>query len=231
MASDASPAMSRPRVTNRSTALLAATVGFGALYLAAAIALGSVPGAGAGGAAVAEWFRDHTEQTHLWVWFLTLAAPVFALFAVLVRERLPGPHRELFFFGALAFVVETSVQSWLWGAAAWHAGQLSPAAARTLLDVASYWGPVLTSTTVMMLAPIVALALQHHPVVPRWLGWIAGIAMAEQTVETVTVFGRHGFIAPGGPMNAYLGAGLVAAALLALGLALARGEAAAPRTA
>ena len=38
----------------------------------------------------------------------------------------------------------------------------------------------------------------------------------------MTIFGRHGFIAPGGPMNIYLGAGLVAVALLALGLCAAR---------
>jgi hypothetical protein len=41
---------------------------------------------------------------------------------------------------------------------------------------------------------------------------------------------RHGFIAPGGPMNIYLGAGLVALALLSLGIALARAAAREPQS-
>jgi len=57
---------------------------------------------------------------------------------------------------------------------------------------------------------------------PRWLGAIAAVALVEQLIETVTIFGSHGFIAPGGPMNIYLGAGLTAVALLSLGIALAR---------
>ena len=53
----------------------------------------------------------------------------------------------------------------------------------------------------------------------------AAIAVTEQLIETITIFGRHGFIAPGGPMNVYLGAGLVAVALLSLAVAAARGKA------
>jgi hypothetical protein len=150
-----------------------------------------------------------------------VAAPVFAVYASLVRARLPSPHRDVFFFGAVAFVAETTVQSWLWAGATWHANGLTPATARTLLDLASFWGPTLTSTTVTMLAPIAVWALAREAVVPRWVALLAGVAAAEQVAETVTVFGRSGFIAPGGPMNTYLGAGLVAGALLALGVALA----------
>ena len=36
------------------------------------------------------------------------------------------------------------------------------------------------------------------------------VAFAEQAVETITVFGTHGFTAPGGAMNTVLGAGLTA---------------------
>jgi hypothetical protein len=36
------------------------------------------------------------------------------------------------------------------------------------------------------------------------------IAFAEQAIETITVFGTHGFTAPGGDMNLLLGAGLTA---------------------
>jgi apolipoprotein N-acyltransferase len=206
----------------RSSLLLVVTVGFGVLYLAASIALGTTPDAGDNGQTVAAWFRDHDGNVRAWIWLLTLSAPLFATFAALVRERLPSPHRDVFFFGAIAFAAETAVQGWLWAGMAWHAGALQPATARTLLDVASYWGPVLTSTTMMMLAPVALLGLRDGETLPRWLGAVAAVALAEQLIETITIFGRHGFIAPGGPMNIYLGAGLTALSLLSLGVALAR---------
>jgi hypothetical protein len=42
----------------------------------------------------------------------------------------------------------------------------------------------------------------------------------------VTIFGRHGFIAPGGPMNTILGAALVGVWIVCLGVALSRDGAA-----
>jgi hypothetical protein len=209
----------------RSTLLLSVTLGFGLLYAAAAISLGSTPDAGDSGPAEAAWFRDHDGRVRAWMWLLTLSAPLFATFAALIRARLPAPHRDVFFFGAIAFAAETAVQGWLWAGMAWHADQLEPATARTLLDVASFWGPVLTATTVTMLAPVVLLALRGEADLPRWLGLVGAVALAEQLIETVTIFGRHGFIAPGGPMNVYLGAGLVAVSLLGLGVAVARAHA------
>ena len=207
---------------NRSTLLLGSTIGFGVLYLAAAIVLGSTPDPNDSGQQVAAWFRDHDGAVRAWLWLLTLSLPLFATFATLVRAHLPALYRELFFFGAIAFAAETAAQGWIWAGMAWHADDLAPATARTLLDVASFWGPVLTGTTVTMLAPVVLLGLREGTGFPRWLGLLAGVAVAEQLVETVTVFGRHGFIAPGGPMNLYLGAALVAASLLALGIVTAR---------
>jgi hypothetical protein len=206
----------------KSTVLLTATIGFGVLYLAASIVLGSTPEPGDTGQSVASWFGDHDGQVRTWAWLLTLSAPLFAVFAALIRSELPSPHRDVFFFGAIAFAAETAVQAWVWAGMAWHAGQLDPGTARTLLDVASFWGPVLTSTTITMLAPVVVLGLRRDAVLPRWVGVIAAVAVAEQLIETITIFGRHGFIAPGGPMNIYLGAGLVGIALLGLGIAVAR---------
>ena len=51
---------------------------------------------------------------------------------------------------------------------------------------------------------------------------MTGIALVEQLIETVTIFGRLGFNAPGGPMNVYLGAGLFAISLLCLGVVTSR---------
>jgi apolipoprotein N-acyltransferase len=206
----------------RATLLIAVTAGFGLLYLAATVALGSPPDAGASGEEVAAWFRGHGGHVRAWLWLLTVSAPLFAVFAVLVRAALPAPHRDVFLFGAIAFAAETAVQGWIWGGLAWHAEALEPATARTLLDVASFWGPVLTSTTVTMLAPVAVLALRDRAGLPRWVGVLCGLAVAEQLAETVTVFGRHGFLAPGGAMNVVVGAGVTAVALIGVGVALAR---------
>jgi hypothetical protein len=206
----------------RSTVLLSATVGFGLFYLAGAIALGSTPEASDNGQTVAAWFRDNGDHVRVWMWCLTLSAPLFATFAALIRDALPAPHRDVFFFGAIAFAAETAVQGWLWAGMAWHANDLDPATARTLLDVASFWGPVLTSTTITMIAPVVLVVLRGQAGLPLWLGLLGAVAVAEQLIETITIFGRHGFIAPGGPMNIYLGAGLVGVWLLGLGFTVAR---------
>ena len=114
----------------RSTLLLSATIGFGLIYLASVIAIGTTPEPGDSGQTVAAWFRDNDGNVRASAWLLTLGGPVFATFAAL--------------------------------------------------------------------------------------------AVAEQLIETITIFGRHGFIAPGGPMNIYLGAGLTGLAILCLGITAAR---------
>src|SRR5437764_2738860 len=206
----------------KSHVLLGSTIGFGVLYLAGGLALGTTPDANDNGATVAAWFRDNHGHVRAWLWLITLGLPLFATFAVLVRDRLPTPHRDIFFVGAIALAAQTAVYGWFWGGLSWHADRLDAATARTVLDVASFWGPVLTASTVMMLAPVVGLAFARHPLVPRRLGVISAVALAEQVVETVTIFGDRGFTAPGGPMNLFLGAGLVSLAWLSLGVSLAR---------
>jgi hypothetical protein len=209
---------------NRSTAVLGSTIGFALLYLGATVALGTPPDVHDNGLAVARWFSDNGSHVRTWAWLLTLSAPLFGLYAAFVRQRLPVGLRDLWLIGAVAFIAETAVQSWIWLALAFHVGSLRPETARTLLDVANYWGPVLTSTTVMMLTPVVFAALGSERLLPRWLGYLAAVAVAEQLVETLTIFGKSGFMAPGGPMNLFLGAGLVAVTLLALGVVVARIE-------
>src|SRR5205085_3669529 len=112
--------VNKPRL-RKSTLLIAATLGFGVLYLAGAIALGTTPEPGDSGQTVAAWFRDHGGNARAWPLLLTLSAPFFAIFVALVRERLPSPHRDVFFFGAIAFAAETAVQGWFWAGMAWHA--------------------------------------------------------------------------------------------------------------
>jgi hypothetical protein len=152
------------------------------------------------------------------VWLLTLSAPLFALVIARLREVLPAPHRDVFFVGAIGFVVMTAVQAWFWGGLALHADRLEPTAARTVLDVTLFWGPVLTGATMTMIAPVTVLAFGAGGELPRWLGVLGAVAFGEQAMETVTIFGTMGFTEPGGAMNLLLGAGLVAAWMLAFAI-------------
>jgi hypothetical protein len=205
-----------------STVLTASTILAFVMIFVSTATLGEPPGAAAGGREVADWFVTQGGHARWYAWSATLVVPVFAVFAAQVRARLPAPHRDVFLIGAVAFLAETTVSTWFWAGLAWHADQLQPATARALLDVASFWGPALNGVTITMLAPVVVLSWGRHAVLPRWLGAVGALALVEQTVETITIFGRDGFIAPGGPMNVYLGAGLVSVWILCLGIRLGR---------
>jgi hypothetical protein len=206
----------------RSTVLLASTIGFAALYIVAAVVLGTTPDANDDGPAVLRWFQRNGGHVRAWLWLLTLALPLFATFAALVRSRLPSPHRDVFFFGAIALAAETAVWGWVWAGLSWHTAQLQPATARTLVDVASYYGPVLTGATITMFVAVAIVALGRRAGLPRWLGVLAAVVAIEQLVETITIFGHHGFIAPGGAMNFDLGAPLTIVAFVCLGITAAR---------
>lgn len=206
----------------RRTLLWAAIVGFGIAYVAAGVALGTAPSATDSGASVAAWFRSNASHVRWWLWFVTVSMILFGVVVAFIRARLPEIYRDVFFIGAAAFMAETVVQGWIWAGLAWHAATLEPATARTLLDIASYWGPVLTSSTVLMLAPVTVLALRRDAGLPLWLGVVTGIALVEQLIETITIFGNRGFTAPGGPMNLLLGAGLTLVALGSTAIVTAR---------
>jgi len=208
----------------RGSVLITWIVGFSVCYVGSTLALGSTPHADATGLEVVRWFRDNGSHVRLAVWFLTFAMVFFAGFASIVRSYLPAPHRDLFFIGAVTLIAETVVQSWLMAGLALHPRGLQPATGRLVLDVAIFWGPVLTSSAMMMLAPITVLALQGR-LFPRWIGYVTLAALVEQAIETITVFGHRGFIAPGGPMNLLLGAGLTSVALIAVGISVARSAA------
>ena len=148
---------------------------------------------------------------------------LFATYVAIIRNALPAPHRDVFFVGAIALIAEGVMQGWIWAGLAFHPTQLDPATARTLLNVAIYWGPLLTGATITILAPVVVLAFQRRAGLPLWFGILGAVAIVEQAIETITIFGHDGFTAPGGPMNVILGASLVAIAMVSLGVIVARG--------
>jgi len=205
----------------RNQVLIGAIVGVAVFYTIAIIALGSPPDATASGADVVKWFREHDDSVRVAVWCTTFAMVFMGVYAAYVRKALPKPHADIFFAGAITLIAETIVQTWILAGLALHPRNLQPSTARLALDVANYWGPVLISATILMLAPIVVLAFRGQAGLPRWLGWLAGIALAEQIIESITIFGTRGFTEPGGAMNLVLGAGLTTIALLAIGVVIA----------
>jgi hypothetical protein len=198
----------------RTLVLAAITVGL--LYLVTAIALGSPPTAADSPATVAAWFADHRDAARTDAWGITLATLALAVFAGIVRQLLPGPHGTVFILGAAAFIIETAIATWIWGGLALHPGTLDPSTARTIYDIELFWGPVLTGATMAMIGSVTVLGLGAEPLIPRWLTVLGAIAFLEQAVETITTFGTHGFIAPGGDMNLVLGAFLTLAWLAGL---------------
>jgi hypothetical protein len=88
--------------------------------------------------------------------------------------------------------------------------------------IAAYFGPVLTVSIVLLIAPVGLAAWRGEGGLPRWLAWLTLVFAVEQSIETMTVFGKSGFIAPGGPMNFTLGAGLLLVWVIAAGAAASR---------
>jgi hypothetical protein len=198
-----------------SPTLLAAAAAVFILYMLGLIALGSPPAATDAGGQVVAWFRSHRDGVRWAVWAATASVLPFAVMFALLRRLLPAPHRDVFLIGAVMFVATYAVQAWFWGGLALHSDQLEPSTARTVLDVAVFWGPVLTGATTTMIAPVTLLALGGRAGLPRWLGILGVVSFTEQAIETVTIFGSAGFTEPGGAMNLLLGAGLTATWMLA----------------
>lgn len=118
---------------------------------------------------------------------------------------LPSPHRYVFFGGILGWVITGMVQAWFWAGLALHPEGLDPATARVLFDIAQYWGPIINGATMTMAVAFIPLAFGASSFLPKWLGWLSVVFFVEQGIETITVFGQSGFLAPGGAMNLYLG--------------------------
>jgi len=199
-----------------SRVLLAATVTYALLGAVALTGFGTLPAAIETGAELVTWFRANRSSIRLGVWAFTVMLPAFAVVAALTRQRLPAPHRDVFFLGAMVYVACIAVWTWTWGGLALHAERLDPAIARTVLDVACFFGPVLTGATTTMMAQVTLLGLRGEGV-PRWLGALGLVAFVEQSIETITIFGSTGFTQPGGAMNMQLGGDLTFAWILGVG--------------
>lgn len=203
---------------------MVASVAFAVLSVVAVVVVPLGPGVERPGADVVEHLGAHAGTIRLQTLLTALALLALAVVIGYARDRLDGPAGYVFTVGAAVLIAQVGIAAWFNAGLALHAGSLDPATARTLADIASMWGPVLTVAAIMLAGPVVWAARQGR--FPRWLAVIAAVFVVEQFVELLTIIGPVGsFIAPGGPMNVFLGGALFGVFLFALGLALALPEA------
>ncbi|MGI9400994.1 MAG: hypothetical protein ACR2O0_07055 [Rhizobiaceae bacterium] len=189
-----------------SKILLIVSITTWAFYIASFSALGSgFPTIESSGQEIVQWFSDNGTNARIYAWTSTSFSLGLAIFAGQISAVLPKPNRYIFFGGVLGFALTAQVQAWIWAGLAFHPQDLDPAAARTIFDIANFWGPMVNGSTTAMAVAVAALGFGTSPIIPKWLTWLSVIFFLEQAVETITVFGKNGFIAPGGTMNVYLG--------------------------
>jgi hypothetical protein len=186
--------------------VLVAGIGWILFYIGSFAALGSsFPTVESTGQEIIEWFTDNKVNAQIYAWTAAFAALTLTVLCAMITTLLPRPHRYIFFGGVLMWVITGMVQAWFWAGLALHPENLEPGAAQTLFDIPQYWGPIINGSTMTMAAALIPLGFGASRVVPQWLSWLSIVLFVEQGVETITVFGESGFIAPGGTMNLYLG--------------------------
>jgi len=175
------------------------------------------PDASASADQVRAYFHDHDSGIRLMAWMTIIAMVPFAVLAAWLRQQVRGIARDVLLLGTAAYVIEETVWQWISAGLALHPDQLDPHTARTLVDISAYAGPMLTAAVVLLAAPIAWACLRRENDAPAWFGWLTVLVVAEQTVESVTMLGTSGFIAPGGTLNFPIGAGLFVLWVVACG--------------
>jgi len=206
---------------NHSKVPLLSAVAFLALFVTGTAFLGTPLHVDASPEDTVAWLKLHQDDVPVTVVSYAVALIPFFVLVAWTRRALPDVYGYAFLGAAAAFVAQAAVSTWFLAGTALHADTIDPQTARSLLDVGAYFGPVLTTTDVVM-AGAVALAALREGSFPKWFGWLSVVFAVEQLAEVATVYGDSGFAAPGGDWNNALGAGLLGIWILALGLVLGR---------
>ncbi len=181
-------------------------IGWIVFYVASFAALGQdPPTVESTGAEIVAWFTNNGTAAQIYAWTAAFAALGLTVFGAMLTGLLPSPHRYILFGGVLMWVVTGMVQAWFWAGLAFRPENLDPAVAELLFVIPQYWGPVINGSTMTMALPFILLGFGANATIPRWFAWLSVALFVEQAIETITVFGRSGFLAPGGAMNLYLG--------------------------
>jgi hypothetical protein len=198
---------------------LYAAIAYVALLLISLAVVPALPEVSDSGTKVVRFFQDHANGVRVFVWLAAWSTvPLVLLFAAL-RARLRGTARDVMLLGAASVVITSILWTWFSAGLALHPSTLDASTARTISDIAAYYGPILTVSIVLVIAPV-GLAAWRNDGFPKWLAWVTLVFVLEQSIETITIFGKSGFTEPGGPMNFTLGAGLYIVWLICAGAAV-----------
>lgn len=200
---------------------LIAAIAYAVLVCAGLTIVPAAPEVSVSGARLVRYYQDHGDGVRLAMWLSAWSMVPIVLLIAHLRSRLVGTGRDVMLLGAVGLVVPTILWSWFSLGLALHPTALDPKVARTVADVSAYFGPVLTVSIILLIVPIGLAAWRREAGLPRWLAWLTVVFALEQSIETITVFGKSGFVAPGGAMNFTLGAGLFLVWVVAAGAATA----------
>lgn len=195
---------------------LLAAVAFAILLGGAFFAVEMPPGAAASGQDIVAWVQAHQAALAVQGWLTAVAWLPGVFLVALVHQRLRGPSATVYLLGAGLSVSLLFVGVLLRLGLARHAHELEPHAARLIADIEAYWGPLLTISNVLQAGALAASA--RVGLLPGWFAPITLVFALQQAVETVTIVGSSGAIAPGGALN-LIGAGLYFIWIVALGVA------------
>ncbi|MCB1289588.1 MAG: hypothetical protein KDB47_18245 [Mycobacterium sp.] len=199
---------------------LAAAVAFAVLSVASTVVVPPGPGVERPGSDVVDHITAHAGMIRLRALLTALALLALVVILGYARDRLNGPAGQVFLTGSAVFIAQTGIRTWLDSGLALHPSALDPVVARVVADIGAMWGPLLSVAAITLGGPVIWAARRGR--FPRWLSVIAAVVVVEQFVAMLTIIGPVGsFIAPGGPMNVYLGGLLFGVFLFALGLAVA----------
>ena len=198
---------------------LFAAIAYVAVLFAGLFVIPAAPEVSASGVRLVRYFQDHANGVRTVTWLSAWSMVPLVLLVASLRSRLAGIGRDVMLLGAAGLVTSTIVWSWINAGLALHPDTLDPHVARTAADIGAYFGPVLTVSIILLIVAIGIAAWRGESGLPRWLAWFTLVFAVEQSIESITVFGKRGFIAPGGPMNFTLGAGLFLVWVISAGVA------------
>jgi hypothetical protein len=196
-----------------------AGIAFAALFTAALLMVPTLPGIDKPGYDIVSHVNEHSGAMRMQALIVTFGSLALVVVLGYARDRLAGPSAYVFTIGSAVVLVEFFITMWFTAGLALHPDQLGSATARTITDIVTMFGPILTVADIMVAVPILVAANAGH--LPRWLGILAAVFAVEQLIETITIIGPPGsFISPGGAMNFYVGGPLFVVFFAALGVAL-----------
>ncbi len=198
---------------------LAAAISYAIIVGVGLFVVPAAPEVTAPGTTLVAYYTRHAQGVRLVAWLGAISLVPLALLIAHLRSRIEGIGRDVMMLGAVGLVTSTMIWLWFGAGLALHARTLQPQTARAVADVSEFFGPILTVAVILLVGPIGAAAWRRSGGLPRWLAWLTIGLVAEQLAETTTIFGRSGFAAPGGAMNATVGAGLFLVWIVAAGIA------------